>query len=291
VSSSPIDGNFYFAGTGAAANAAPAPNAPAPAIDRCAIASEHWKSAEAIGTQSAFEDHLARFSSCAFAGLARAHLDELQSKVAAVTPVEGGVPVAPARRSGPADSLRRDLVTECDRLAASPYDVGRPETIAGVGVLKIDIVPALAACNDAMRQYPDMARFVYQASRVSNAQKDYVRERELLEKASNSGYAPALNNLGVLYDQGHGVAPEYAEARRQFEKAATAGVSVAMRNLGSLYELGRGVPQDYATARSWYEKAADAGSTWSAASTSEPRSSSRPILHSVNGQASSAIRR
>ena len=32
-------------------------------------------------------------------------------------------------------------------------------------------------------------------------------------------------------------------------------------------------------------------STWSAASTSEPRSSSRPILRSVNGQASSAIRR
>ena len=32
-------------------------------------------------------------------------------------------------------------------------------------------------------------------------------------------------------------------------------------------------------------------STWSAVSTSEPRSSSRPISHSVNGQASSAIRR
>src|ERR1700730_6013745 len=136
VSSSPIHGNFFLAGTVAAVNAAPAPNAPAPPLDRCAIASEHWKSAEAIGTQSAFEDHLTRFPSCAFAGLARAHLDELQSKVAAVTPVEGGVPVAPARRWGPADSLRRDLVTECDRLAASPYDAGRPETIAGVDVLK-----------------------------------------------------------------------------------------------------------------------------------------------------------
>jgi hypothetical protein len=54
--------------------------------DPCAAASEHWKSAEAIGTLAAFEDHLARFPSCAFAGLAKARIEGLKNKVAVVTP-------------------------------------------------------------------------------------------------------------------------------------------------------------------------------------------------------------
>jgi hypothetical protein len=38
----------------------------------------------------------------------------------------------------------------------------------------IQIVPALAACNQAMRQHPDVSRFVFQAGRVAQAQKDYA---------------------------------------------------------------------------------------------------------------------
>jgi hypothetical protein len=54
--------------------------------DPCAVAGEHWKSAEAIGTLAAFEDHLARFPGCAFSGLAKARIEALKRKVAAVTP-------------------------------------------------------------------------------------------------------------------------------------------------------------------------------------------------------------
>jgi hypothetical protein len=42
--------------------------------DRCAGAETHWKSAEAIGTRAAFDDHLTRFRGCAFAGLAQAKI-------------------------------------------------------------------------------------------------------------------------------------------------------------------------------------------------------------------------
>jgi len=49
-------------------------------VDPCAAASDHWKSAEAIGTLAAFEDHLARYPNCGFAGLARAHIDEFKNK-------------------------------------------------------------------------------------------------------------------------------------------------------------------------------------------------------------------
>jgi hypothetical protein len=42
--------------------------------DPCGGAEAHWKSAETIGTPAGYEDHLSRFSNCAFAGLARAKL-------------------------------------------------------------------------------------------------------------------------------------------------------------------------------------------------------------------------
>jgi hypothetical protein len=61
-----------------------------PAVDRCAAAETHWKGAEAIASVVAFEDHLARFPNCAFAGLAKARIENLKSKEAVVAP-----PVAP----------------------------------------------------------------------------------------------------------------------------------------------------------------------------------------------------
>jgi hypothetical protein len=48
----------------------PAPQTAAP--DPCAAAEAHWRSAEAINSKFAYEDHIARFPTCAFAGLAAA---------------------------------------------------------------------------------------------------------------------------------------------------------------------------------------------------------------------------
>jgi hypothetical protein len=74
-------GEFYLRGR-LDVTVTPKPSTP----DPCAAAGEHWKSAEAIGTLAAFEDHLARFPSCAFAGLAKVRIEALKSKVAVVTP-------------------------------------------------------------------------------------------------------------------------------------------------------------------------------------------------------------
>jgi peptidylprolyl isomerase len=82
VASSPIDGDFYFSGApGNAVAAAP----PASTPDACSPAQAHWESANAIGTVAAYQDHLRLFSKCAFAGLARARIDE-KTKVAAISP-------------------------------------------------------------------------------------------------------------------------------------------------------------------------------------------------------------
>ncbi|MBR0702960.1 caspase family protein [Bradyrhizobium diazoefficiens] len=76
-----IIGKFYLNGPVTVTVAPGAPQA-APRADPCAAAEAHWKAADGIGTVSAFEDHLARFSSCSFASLAKARIDSLKQKVA-----------------------------------------------------------------------------------------------------------------------------------------------------------------------------------------------------------------
>jgi TPR repeat protein len=51
----------------------------------------------------------------------------------------------------------------------------------------------------------------------------------------------------------------YDKAREWYEKAAAKDNTLAMNYLGDLYKNGHGVPQDYAKAREWYEKAAAKG--------------------------------
>lgn len=91
-------GEFYLNGK-LQVTVSPAPRAPA---DPCASAGEHWKSAEAIGTTAAFEDHLARYPNCPFAGLARARLDTLKApKTALTAPPPSAPPPNDPNRAGP----------------------------------------------------------------------------------------------------------------------------------------------------------------------------------------------
>jgi hypothetical protein len=65
--------------------APPALTQPAP-IDPCALADDHWRFAESMGLLASFEDHLARFPNCAFAGRARARIEHLRKPTAVVAP-------------------------------------------------------------------------------------------------------------------------------------------------------------------------------------------------------------
>jgi uncharacterized caspase-like protein len=95
-----VIGEFWLRGKAEAA----ATTSPKPA-DPCAAAADHWRSAEAIGTVEAFEDHLSRFPGCVFAGLAKARIDTIKAKAAAATPPAAPRPVpddlpAPQARPG-----------------------------------------------------------------------------------------------------------------------------------------------------------------------------------------------
>jgi TPR repeat protein len=170
-------------------------------------------------------------------------------------------PAVPARQEARLTdpAAPADLVTDCDRQAANPADPLRPKDLDGVRLGEIQIVPALAACNQAMRQYPDVARFVYQAGRVAQVQNDYVRARSLYEKAADMNYTASYVNLGQLFQLGNGVPKDFEAARHWYEKAVFADDPAGLHAIGTLYEHGEGVAKDPAAARRWYEKAAAKG--------------------------------
>jgi tetratricopeptide (TPR) repeat protein len=170
-------------------------------------------------------------------------------------------PIVEARLSPSDDnrSLRRDLITDCDRLAGMPYDTGHAPSIAGLDVDKINIAAATKACNDAIAQYPDVMRFTFELGRVATARKDFAEARRLYQKAADAGYAMAMNNIGALYEGGSGVPQNYDEAARWYAKAVAAGEPIAMVDLGWQYEHGHGVKKDLAEARRLYEGAVNAG--------------------------------
>jgi hypothetical protein len=168
-------------------------------------------------------------------------------------------PVEEARLSPSGDTLRRDLITDCDRLAAMPHDTGHSPDLPGLEVDKINVAAAGAACNDAMARYPEVARFVFEAGRVATARKDYAEARRRYDQAATAGYAMALNNIGAIYEGGLGVPKNYVEAAQWYGKAADAGEPIAMVDLGWLYETGNGVKKDFTEARRLYENAVKAG--------------------------------
>jgi tetratricopeptide (TPR) repeat protein len=154
---------------------------------------------------------------------------------------------------------RRDLITDCDRLAAMEFDTGHAPELPGVEVDKINTAAAGPACEDAMRRYPDMMRFAFEAGRVATARKDYAEARRLYDKAAAGGYAMAFNNIGGMYEGGQGVRVDYAEAARWYRKSVDAGEPIAMVDLGWLYDTGHGVAKNCAEAVRLYETAVKAG--------------------------------
>jgi hypothetical protein len=89
------------------------------------MAESHWKAAESIGALSAYEDHLARFPSCAFANLARSRIAAVKEKNAVIVPAPT---LSPRSTRGFFDG-DWDVVIACTQLGrADSYSI----TLAGV---------------------------------------------------------------------------------------------------------------------------------------------------------------
>jgi hypothetical protein len=92
-------------------------------------------------------------------------------------------------------------------------------------------------------------------------EQDYGKAEFWYRKAAEQGFAPAQNNLGLMYDEGSPpqVRPDSSEAEFWYRKAAEQGFAEAQFHLGALYYEGKGVPKDYSQAGDWYSKAAEQG--------------------------------
>jgi uncharacterized protein len=221
-----------------------------------------WQTIENANDKGLIADFLNKFPSSLHAKEAEARLKSL-----------GATLVAPSRETNaatnPVSNDAVDPTAECDRLAASPLDSGRPKNSAGVELSKIPVVAARSACEEAMRRSPQVARFPFQAARIAIARGDYAAARELYEKASALGSSLAMYSLGLLYSEGNIVPLDYAEARRWYAKAVTLKSAFAMADLATLYERGLGGPKDTAEAFRLYRGAAAAGDQVSMAKVGE----------------------
>lgn len=183
---------------------------------------------------------------------------------------------------------------DCDLLAASPNDLGRPADIVGVSLDKLDVKKAKAACGLLGLFYSEkIPRFAFQAGRIFEADGDLQEAEKLYAIAAKQGYPAAQSALGVLYekqgkdkeaselyrrsaeqrdpvgqtnfatmlrDEYGGVRKNDDEAVRLYKEAASQNYAAALSGLGWMYEQGRvGGAANESEARRLYEKAAEGG--------------------------------
>jgi hypothetical protein len=183
---------------------------------------------------------------------------------------------------------------DCDRQAASPYDLRKPSNVAGVGLDRIDTRKALSECFFPILAFGDkIPRFAFQAGRAYEANDELVLAEKSYSVAAEKGYPAAQSALGALYegqsrdaaavdlyrraaDQGDpagqsslatmwrddygGMGKNDEIAVRLYRDAAGKNYSAALSSLAWMYEQGRvdGQPNE-AEARQLYERAAALG--------------------------------
>ena len=85
---------------------------------------------------------------------------------------------------------------------------------------------------------------------------DWQSAYRLFRPLADQGDAYAQFNLGVMYDNGQGVAQDYFAAVSWYRKAAEQGIAGAQFNLGLMYFNGQGVLRDYVQAYKWFNLSA-----------------------------------
>jgi TPR repeat protein len=124
-----------------------------------------------------------------------------------------------------------------------------------------DLAGALAALREAAEagdpRAQDQLGIMFEEGQ--GVARDDVTAVFWYEKAAEQGYAPAQLNLGRMYRNGKGVEQDEAQAVRWYERAARQGLAIAQFFLGLMYDTGKGVTQDPVAAYMWFSLAAAQG--------------------------------
>lgn len=90
------------------------------------------------------------------------------------------------------------LVTDCDLLAAHPDDEQRAD-VPGVLFEEIEASRALPACQNALSEFPETPRFLFQLGRVVEILEGEEAAIDLYIRAAEAGSAQAALNLSIVY--------------------------------------------------------------------------------------------
>ena len=104
----------------------------------------------------------------------------------------------------------------------------KPLNVALAALFLATAAPAGADDKDQLQQ----AITAYQSG-------DYNQAFKLFQLLAQQGDALAQNNLGVMYENGQGVAQNHQQAFTWFQRAANQGDDDAQYNLGVMYYQGR----------------------------------------------------
>jgi uncharacterized protein len=162
----------------------------------------------------------------------------------------------------PIEAQFETVVDACDLLAGNPYDGARVTAGTRQFIIDRNFDAAIAVCEIAVQNYPDVPRFWAQLARSYRAAGRYEDALVWQQKAVDAGYVNAAVYLGQMYLDGQAVPQDYAKAKALFEGAAEKGDTAAFTALAWIYRAGVGVPQDYARALDYYRQGAALGNDW-----------------------------
>lgn len=99
--------------------------------------------------------------------------------------------------------------------------------------------------------------------------KDPAIAHSLFLNAAKQGHAESQNTVGLMYENGEGVATNLSMAAEWYTKSAEQGFGSAHVNLAHCYLKGKGVETNYTQAHKWFEKARAQNISWASAHLAE----------------------
>ena len=134
------------------------------------------------------------------------------------------------------------FIVACDNEAGEPLDLQGVAT--GKLPNEIDPVKAVAACQDAVQTFPNLARYKYELGRAKLAAKDVPAALDLFNKAAEAGHTRAFYQLGYIAQRGLGRKQDIAEANRLFKVGSDLGDPYAMLAYGYNLSIGRSIEKN-----------------------------------------------
>lgn len=160
----------------------------------------------------------------------------------------------------PATVTFKPTLDACDTAAAAPLDL--QGVTAGKLPNEIDPNVAVPACTEAMKAYPEVARFVYQLGRAQLANRETKTAFATVKKAMDAGHVRAIDQLSSLYIIGASVPVNPAKANEIVQAGAKKNDPYALYTYGKSLFYGRGVKADTQQGLKLMLQSADLGHTF-----------------------------